>query len=139
MAGAAAALQRGLCTAAATIVAVPVAEYERTGDAGGAAVAVVRAVPVAILRPMIGAAEAMTSLLYGVRNTMDEEGREDDKMKWKSNREMRRAERRRARRVANAAAAETRRRKREEEEEAAEEERRARRRRKRRGGRYSSL
>merc|ERR1739848_41681 len=89
---AAVALKRGV-TAATTIVAVPIAEYNRTGDAGEAAVSVVRAVPVAVLRPMIGAAEAMTSLLYGIRNTMDEDRAHDERLKWKSNREMKRLRR----------------------------------------------
>ena len=45
--------------------------------------AVVRAVPIAVLKPMIGASEAVSKTLLGVRNSLDPQGRDelDDKYK----------------------------------------------------------
>lgn len=53
-----------------TIVAIPVQVYERSGP-GGAVKAVVRAVPIAILRPLIGASEAMSMAMQGVQNSIN--------------------------------------------------------------------
>jgi autophagy-related protein 2 len=53
-----------------TIVAVPVQVYERSGPSG-ALKAVIRAVPIAVLRPMIGASEAVGRTLMGIENSMD--------------------------------------------------------------------
>ena len=50
--------------------------YQRTG-AGGAVKSVVRAIPIAVLRPLIGAAEAASQVALGVRNEMDPEVRAD--------------------------------------------------------------
>jgi autophagy-related protein 2 len=44
---------------------------------------VVRAVPIAILKPMIGASEAVSKTLLGLRNSMAPEKREDDESKYK--------------------------------------------------------
>ena len=49
------------------------------------AATVVRAVPVAVLRPMQSAAEAITAILYGLRNEMDEDLALDQRLKWRSN------------------------------------------------------
>ncbi|KAI8810163.1 ATG C terminal domain-containing protein, partial [Cladochytrium replicatum] len=56
--------------AAKTILAVPMEVYERTG-AQESAKAVLRAVPVAVLKPMIGASEAVSKTLLGLQNTLD--------------------------------------------------------------------
>lgn len=42
-----------------------------------------RAIPVAVLRPMIGASEAVSKTLFGIRNTIDPNARKemDDKYK----------------------------------------------------------
>ncbi|KAI8811104.1 ATG C terminal domain-containing protein [Cladochytrium replicatum] len=56
--------------AAKTILAVPMEVYERTG-AQGSVRAVLRAVPVAVLKPMIGASEAVSKTLLGLQNTFD--------------------------------------------------------------------
>ncbi|SCZ96129.1 BZ3500_MvSof-1268-A1-R1_Chr8-1g10024 [Microbotryum saponariae] len=59
-----------LRSAAQTILALPMEVYEQTGDDGPVR-AVVRAVPVAVLKPMIGASEAVSKALLGLRNTFD--------------------------------------------------------------------
>ncbi|SCV67192.1 BQ2448_5838 [Microbotryum intermedium] len=59
-----------LRSAAQTILAVPMEVYEQSGDDGPVR-AVVRAVPVAVLKPMIGASEAISKALLGLRNTFD--------------------------------------------------------------------
>ncbi|KAL1923425.1 uncharacterized protein VTP21DRAFT_8405 [Calcarisporiella thermophila] len=63
-------LSRNIGMAAQTILAVPMEVYEST-SAQGTVRAVVRAVPVAVLRPMIGATEAFSNMLLGIRNTID--------------------------------------------------------------------
>lgn len=57
-------------SAAHTIVAVPVVEYEERGS-GAAAKAVVRAVPLALLRPLRGLTEGVTLALSGIRTSVD--------------------------------------------------------------------
>jgi autophagy-related protein 2 len=49
----------------------------------GAVRTVVRAVPIALLRPMIGASEAVSKTLLGLRNTVDPSKRHDDENKYK--------------------------------------------------------
>ena len=68
--------------AAQTILAVPMEVYERSGTEGPVR-AVVRAVPVAVLRPMIGGAGAVGKALFGLRNSLDPEGRVEAEMKYK--------------------------------------------------------
>ncbi|KAG6622719.1 Autophagy-related protein 2 [Phytophthora cinnamomi] len=75
-------LARELHVAAKTIVAVPLVEYKKTGSQGYVR-SVIRAVPVAVLRPMIGASEAVAKALIGVRNAVDPELKEDIENKFK--------------------------------------------------------
>lgn len=75
-------LSRELHVAAKTIVAVPLVEYKKTGSQGYVR-SVIRAVPVAVLRPMIGASEAVAKALIGVRNAVDPELKEDIENKFK--------------------------------------------------------
>ncbi|KAJ3293124.1 autophagy- protein 2 [Borealophlyctis nickersoniae] len=63
-------LSRNVGTAARTIVAVPMQVYEKTGTQGTVR-AVIRAVPVAVLKPMIGATEAVSKTLLGIQNTIE--------------------------------------------------------------------
>ncbi|KAG0366681.1 hypothetical protein BC939DRAFT_464075 [Gamsiella multidivaricata] len=63
-------LSKNIGTAAHTIFAVPMEVYERTGTQGSVR-AVIRAVPVAVLKPMIGATEAFSKVLIGLRNSID--------------------------------------------------------------------
>lgn len=95
-------LQRNLHSAAQTILAVPMEVYERSGHEvsprwrarapgltscrfrlQGAVRAVVRAVPIAVLKPMIGASEAVSKTLMGLHNTLDPNIRLDNEAKYK--------------------------------------------------------
>ncbi|KAJ1972800.1 autophagy- protein 2 [Dimargaris xerosporica] len=62
-------LSKNFGDAAHTILAIPVEVYERSSQ--GAMQAVLRAVPVAVLKPMIGTSEALSKTLLGLRNTLD--------------------------------------------------------------------
>lgn len=75
-------IARGLNYAGNTIVAVPLAEYKRAGIAGYVK-SVVRAVPIAILRPAIGATEAITKASLGIRNTIDPNSLKSSRIKYK--------------------------------------------------------
>ena len=75
-------LSKNIGTAAHTIFAVPMEVYERTG-AQGSVRAVIRAVPVAVLKPMIGATEAFSKVLIGIRNSIDPEQRLQMEDKYK--------------------------------------------------------
>lgn len=44
---------------------------------------VIRAVPIAVLKPMIGASEAVSKTLLGLRNTMDPQNRRENEEKYK--------------------------------------------------------
>ncbi|CAG8442536.1 10645_t:CDS:10 [Acaulospora colombiana] len=63
-------LRQNFGTAAHTIFAVPMKVYEKTGTQGSVK-AVIRAVPIAVLKPMIGASEAVSKGLLGLQNTID--------------------------------------------------------------------
>ncbi|KAJ8323200.1 hypothetical protein QVD99_000397 [Batrachochytrium dendrobatidis] len=76
-----ASLSEGVRSAARTIFAVPTDIYESTDE--GQVHPVVRAVPVAILQPMIGATDAVSKTLVGLGNTLDktQQRRMEDKYK----------------------------------------------------------
>ncbi|RIB23489.1 hypothetical protein C2G38_843653 [Gigaspora rosea] len=76
-------LRQNIGTAAHTIFAVPMEVYEKTGTQGTVK-AVIRAVPVAVLKPMIGATEAVSKGLLGLRNTIDPNKRLQNEDKYKS-------------------------------------------------------
>ena len=91
-------LRRNFNSAAQTILAVPMEVYERSGnevsDANllarslliaiqGAVRAVVRAVPIAVLKPMIGASEAVSKTLMGIHNSLDPNVRAENEAKYK--------------------------------------------------------
>lgn len=44
---------------------------------------VIRAVPIAVLKPMIGASEAVSKTLLGLRNSMDPNNRMENEEKYK--------------------------------------------------------
>lgn len=44
---------------------------------------IIQAVPIAVLRPMIGASEAVSKTLWGLRNTLDPEGLDEIGDKYK--------------------------------------------------------
>jgi hypothetical protein len=76
-------LSKNIGAAAHTIFAVPMEVYEQTG-AQGSVRAVIRAVPVAVLKPMIGATEAFSKVLIGIRNSIDPEQKLQMEDKYKS-------------------------------------------------------
>lgn len=45
--------------------------------------AIIRAVPIAVLKPMIGASEAVSKTLFGLHNTMDPEIKHENEAKYK--------------------------------------------------------
>jgi len=45
---------------------------------------VIRAVPIAVLKPMIGATEAISKTLLGLHNTLDPEVRHENEAKYKN-------------------------------------------------------
>ncbi|KIY43370.1 hypothetical protein FISHEDRAFT_53048 [Fistulina hepatica ATCC 64428] len=75
-------LSRNFNSAAQTILAVPMEVYERSGNEGPVR-SVIRAVPIAVLKPMIGASEAVSKTLLGLHNTLDPTVREDIGAKYK--------------------------------------------------------
>ncbi|CAL1704672.1 unnamed protein product [Somion occarium] len=75
-------LRRNFNSAAQTILAVPMEVYERSGSEGTVR-AVVRAVPIAVLKPMIGASEAISKTLLGLHNTLDPGVRLENEAKYK--------------------------------------------------------
>lgn len=75
-------LSKNFNSAAQTILAVPMEVYERSSNEGPMR-AVVRAVPIAVLRPMIGASEAMSKTLFGLRNSLDPGAMDDHEDKYK--------------------------------------------------------
>ena len=64
-------LSREVNATVETVIAVPIKQMETSP--GGALRCVVRAIPIAILRPLSGAAEAVSYTLLGLRNTLDNE------------------------------------------------------------------
>ncbi|KDQ16218.1 hypothetical protein BOTBODRAFT_173128 [Botryobasidium botryosum FD-172 SS1] len=75
-------LSRNINSAAQTILAVPMEVYERAGNEGPVR-AVVRAVPIAVLKPMIGASEAVSKTMLGLRNTLDPDLQRENDEKYK--------------------------------------------------------
>jgi hypothetical protein len=87
-------LSRRAKQASRTVVAVPVGQYRRRGI-GGAMRSVVRAVPVAILEPMIGGTEALSRVILGARNALDPDLKHDQDNKYKSGKKCAKAKGRR--------------------------------------------
>jgi len=75
-------LQRNFSSAAQTILAVPMEVYERSSSEGPVR-SVVRAIPIAVLKPMIGASEAVSKTLLGLHNTLDPNVRHENEAKYK--------------------------------------------------------
>eukprot|EP00753_Platysulcus_tardus_P012052 PLAT3336.6.p1 GENE.PLAT3336.6~~PLAT3336.6.p1 ORF type:complete len:2053 (+),score=1160.82 PLAT3336.6:683-6160(+) len=75
-------LSRGFKGAVQTIVAVPVAASR--GGAGRAVRTAVKAVPVAIIKPLIGVTEAFAKAALGARNELDPEVRDGEAAKYKA-------------------------------------------------------
>lgn len=93
-------LKRNVNSAAQTILAVPMEVYESSNEVSscsyhhhcrrgvdilfqGPVRAVIRAVPIAVLKPMIGASEAVSKTLLGLHNTLDPNSRHETETKYK--------------------------------------------------------
>ena len=74
-------MSREITSTLDTVAVMPVRQYQRTG-AGGAIRSVIRAIPVAVLRPTAGAAEALSYTLLGLRNNIDPSVRLDEEDMW---------------------------------------------------------
>ena len=75
-------LSRGLGTAAHTIIAIPIQEMERSGPRGSMR-AVIRALPIAVVKPVVGVSEALSITLLGVRNKLDPVSRREEEELWR--------------------------------------------------------
>jgi len=75
-------LRRNFNSAAQTILAVPMEVYEKSGNEGPVR-SVIRAVPIAVLKPMIGASEAVSKTLLGLQNSLDPNMRHETEAKYK--------------------------------------------------------
>ena len=63
-------LVRNAKSAGETVIAIP-QEVAESGTAAGAGKTVLKAIPVAIIRPLIGASGAVSNTLMGIHNTLD--------------------------------------------------------------------
>jgi autophagy-related protein 2 len=72
---------REVGSAAETVIAVPIRQYEQTGP-GGYVRSVIRALPIAIIRPIAGVAEGISYTMLGLRNDLDPAARYDDEDIW---------------------------------------------------------
>ena len=64
-----------------TVVCISVRQYRQAGPRG-LVTSVVRALPIAVLRPVAGAAEALSYTLLGLRNSLDPQTRRDEEDLW---------------------------------------------------------
>lgn len=71
-------MTREVHTAMDTVLVVPVKHYQETGDSKTLVKEVVTALPIAILRPIGGAAEAVSYTLLGLRNRLDPNARVEE-------------------------------------------------------------
>lgn len=71
------ALTTSMLSAVDNIVLVPIREFQRAGP-GGAISSVIRAVPIAVLGPAAGAAQAVSYTFLGMRNQLDPARRKDE-------------------------------------------------------------
>lgn len=78
-------LSKNINVAANTLLSIPTEAYDNTSEASGssAAKAIIRAVPVAVLKPLTGVSEAVTKTLLGAQNTLDPSNAEKMEEKYK--------------------------------------------------------
>ncbi len=67
-------------TAKGVTVGIPYEEHER--DAGGYIRTIIRVLPIAVLRPVVGATEALSLILLGFRNSANPQRRRDEEAMW---------------------------------------------------------
>lgn len=66
------------------IIAMPLQQYRRSGSNARTAITVIRAVPTSILRPIAGAAKAVTEVLSGVQSSLEGQQAAELDAKYKS-------------------------------------------------------
>jgi len=71
-------MAREVHTAMDTVVMLPIRQYKKTGNSRELVKEVVTALPIAILRPIGGAAEAVSYTLLGMRNRLDPNARAEE-------------------------------------------------------------
>lgn len=72
---------REVSSAAETVIAIPIREYVHTGP-GGYLKSVIRAFPIAVLRPVAGVIEGVSYTMLGLRNDIDPTARLDEEDVW---------------------------------------------------------
>jgi hypothetical protein len=72
---------REVTSAAETVIAIPIREYVHTGP-GGYLKSVIRAFPIAVLRPVAGVVEGISYTMLGLRNDIDPGARLDEEDIW---------------------------------------------------------
>lgn len=72
---------REVGSAAETVIAIPIREYVHTGP-GGYLKSVIRALPIAVLRPVAGVMEGISYTMLGLRNDLDPGARLDEEDIW---------------------------------------------------------
>lgn len=78
-----ASVSRELGSATETVVAIPIRQYIQSGSGpGGYLKSVIRALPIAVLRPMAGIAEGISYTMLGLRNNVDPAARIDEEDVW---------------------------------------------------------
>jgi hypothetical protein len=75
-------MRREVSSAAESVIAIPIREYQRTGSSKHYVKTVVRALPVAVLRPIAGAAEGVSYTLLGLRNLIDPNSKFEEEDIW---------------------------------------------------------
>jgi hypothetical protein len=75
-------LSREIASAVDVVVTVPLRTYHRTGNKGQYVKEVITALPIALLRPIAGTAEAMSYTLLGLRNNIDPSARVGEEDVW---------------------------------------------------------
>jgi hypothetical protein len=81
-------LSRGMQTAANFIVAIPMEEYERAGIKGYILSMVFQAAPRSLLRPVLGAAQAVSKAALGLRNELSPGLKKESDEKYKDDRRL---------------------------------------------------
>lgn len=65
-----------------TVIAIPIEQYEGSGSTGKYVKSVIRALPVAVLRPISGIAEGLSYTILGLRNDLDPFARMEEQDMW---------------------------------------------------------
>jgi autophagy-related protein 2 len=75
-------LSKGIGTAVHAIIVIPYQELERSGPKGSVR-AMIREFPGAVVKPVVGATQALSCTLLGIRNRIDPNVRKEEEELWK--------------------------------------------------------